>query len=186
MALPQADPESVEAPASPQTAPRIHVGELISAASALILVALTFLLEWYGLAGNPGPTAARAEVSTAENAWQALTLTRWLLLLTILVAIGSVFLHASQRSHGAKTDTGFVITALGSVTAAVLVYRVLIVLPDSGKIIDQKIGAYLGLLAAIGVAYGGFESMREERSRGRRIEHKSRRRNRVARGAAAR
>jgi hypothetical protein len=183
MALPQADPESVE---PPQPAPRVHVGELISAASALILLALMFLLAWYGLAGNPGPTAARAAVSTAENAWQALPLIRWLMLLTILVAIGSVFLHATQRSHGAKTDTGFVITALGSVTAALLIYRVLIVLPDSGKVIDQKIGAYMGLLAAIGVAYGGFESMREERSRGRRIGHKSRRRNRVARGASAR
>ena len=28
--------------------------------------------------------------------------------------------------------------------------------------LDQRAGAYLGLLAAIGIAYGGYKSMREE------------------------
>jgi hypothetical protein len=173
-------------PEGPPRAPKLHIGEIISAISALILLALMFLLEWYGLAGNPGPSAARAAVSTAENAWQGLTILRWLMLLTILVAVGSVFLHATQRSHGAKTNTGPAVTALGSITAALLAYRVVIDLPMPGKVIDQKIGAILGLASAIAIAYGGYESMREERERTRVIGQKSRPRDRVARGAAAR
>jgi hypothetical protein len=154
---------------------------LISAASALILLALMLLLKWFGLAGNPGPTAARAAVSTAENAWRGLTVLRWLMLLTILVAVGSVILHATQRSHGAKTDTSAIVTVIGTITAALLAYRVLIDLPTPDRVIDQKIGAFLGLLSAIGIAYGGYESMREERARTRALVQRARRRrNRVA------
>ena len=32
--------------------------------------------------------------------------------------------------------------------------------------IDQKLGAVLGVLCALGIALGGFESMREQRSAG--------------------
>lgn len=153
-------------PARP--APRVHRGELISATSALILLADMFLLEWYGVVGVPGPLAARSSISTAANAWNGLTVVRWLMLLTIAVTLGSVVLHATQRSHGARTDTSGLITTLGTITAAVLVYRVLIDLPSPNEVVDQRIGAYLGLLAAVCLAFGGYESMREERARAAR------------------
>ena len=38
------------------------------------------------------------------------------MLLTIVVAIGSVLLHGSQHAHGAKTDTGAVVAGLGALT----------------------------------------------------------------------
>ena len=34
--------------------------------------------------------------------------------------------------------------------------------PSAGALLDQQVGAWLGLLAGIGIAYGGFASMREE------------------------
>ena len=79
--------------------------------------------------------------------------------MTIVVAIGSVVLHASQRSHGTRTDTSLVIFTLGSLTSLLLLYRVLIVLPQASKVIDQKLGAILGLACAFGIALGGFESI---------------------------
>src|SRR5947199_9623955 len=140
---------------------RIHTGELISAASALAVVPIMFLLEWFGTVGLP--RSRRSGLETAENAWRVLTYTRWLMLLAAAVALGSVVLHASQRSHGARTDTSVVVAALGTVTAAMLAYRVLINLPDPSSVVDIKIGAYLGLLAAIGITLGGYDSIREER-----------------------
>ena len=89
---------------------RIHTGELISAASALLLVPIMFALEWYGVVGLP--RARRSGITTAENAWRALTMVRWLMLLTIVVALGAVVLHTTQRSHGAKTDTSVVVAVL--------------------------------------------------------------------------
>lgn len=176
-----ADQERAEAPsAAAGGAPRVYRGELTSAVSALLLLALMFLVKWYGVAGVPDPSAVRPAVSTAENAWNGLTLVRWVMLLTILAALGSVVLHASQRSHGTRTDTSLVILTLGSVTSVLLFFRVLISLPQADKVIDQKLGAFLGLLCALGIALGGYESMREQRTLARAVAMRPRRRNRLS------
>jgi hypothetical protein len=152
----------------------VHQGELISATSAIVLLVLMFATKWFGLAQTPRPSATRAAISTAENAWHALPVVRWVMLLTIFVALGSVMVRAQQSSHGTKTDTGPVVAALGALTAALLAYRVLIDLPSPREVVDQKLGAYLGLLAAIGIALGGYEAMREERARVRALKHRAR------------
>jgi hypothetical protein len=36
------------------------------------------------------------------------------------------------------------------------------VIDTPGNGLDQRVGVYLGLVAAIGIAYGGFRSLREE------------------------
>ena len=155
--------ESADTP--PQRPPRIRVGALVSAVSALALLVILFTMEWYGVAGVPDPSAVRPAVSTAENGWSGLTITRWVLVATIVAAIGAVVLHASQREHGNKTDTSFVVATLGAISSALLIYRVLIVLPAGTRVIDQKLGAFLGLLCALGIAWGGYESVREQRAR---------------------
>jgi hypothetical protein len=162
--------------------PRVRVGELVSAASALLLLVLMFATKWYGVAGVPDPSAARPAISSAENGWNGLTVVRWVLLATILVALGSVFLHASQRRHGTKTDTSRWVATLGSLISGLLIYRVLIVLPEANQVIDQKLGAVLGVLCALGVALGGFESIAESRARAQTVIQRSRRRPRVASG----
>jgi hypothetical protein len=173
-----ADPAGDAQPASP--GPKIYVGELLSATSALLLLALLFAAKWYGVAGVPDPSAARPAISTAENGWQGLTVVRWVILATIVVALGSVFLHASQRGHGTKTDTSRVVAGLGALTSILLAYRVLIVLPAASEVIDQKLGAFLGLLCALGVAIGGYGSIGEHRTRARTVVQRSRRRTRIA------
>ena len=105
------------------------MGALVSATSALALLVIMFATEWYGVAGVPDPSAVRPAVSTAENAWHGLTVTRWVLLATIVASVGAVVLHASQRAHGNKTDTSLVVAALGALSAVLLIWRVLIVLP---------------------------------------------------------
>ena len=154
-----------EAVSPPTRALRIRVGALVSATSALALLVIMFATEWYGVAGVPDPSAVRPAVSTAENGWHGLTVTRWVLLATIIASVGAVVLHASQRQHGNKTDTSLIVAALGALSAGLLVYRVLIVLPAPTRVIDQKLGAFLGLLCALGIAWGGYEAIREQRAR---------------------
>lgn len=173
------DPDTIAAPAPPPPQPDVHRGALTSAVSALLLLASMFLTKWYGVAGVVDPSAARPARSGAENAWNGLSVVRWVMLVTILVALGSVALRASQRRHGTKTDASRLVAGLGSLTAALLAYRVLIVLPGSAEVIDQKLGALLGLLCAIGVALGGYESMLEQRLRARTTTKPTRRRSRV-------
>jgi hypothetical protein len=165
-------PDTATEPAAPERessaqapAPMVRVGELVSAACALLLVADLFVTKWYGVAAVPDPSAARPAISTAENGWDGLTIVRWVALAAIVAALGTVVLHFSQRGHGTKTDTGLAVTGLGSLAAALLIYRVLIELPSPAKVIDQKLGAVLGVLFALGIAWGGLESVREQRSR---------------------
>lgn len=161
-------------------------GEVISGSSALLLLILMFALKWYGVAGVPGRSGMEAATTSSENGWDALTVLRWLMLLTILVTLSSFVLHLSQRGHGAQTDTSGIITLLGAVTAACVIYRVLISLPASTEVLDQKLGAVLGVFSAVGIAIGGFDSLREERARARRLVQRSRRQADLARRASAR
>ena len=87
------------------------------------------------------------------------------MLVTVSAPIGSLILHASQRSHGAQTDTEWTITALGALTSVLLIYRVLIDLPAPAAVVDQKLGAYLGILSAIAIAIGGYDALRTRRAR---------------------
>ena len=173
-----------DAPAPPAWRP--GRGELISAASAATLLALMFGAAWFGVAGVPGRSATRAAIATSENAWDALTAVRWLMLVTIAVTVGSLAVRLTQRRHGAQTDVSLLVTLLGALTAVLVTYRVLISLPAASEVVDQKLGAVLGVFAALGIAFGGFESLREERARARRAGQRSRTGAGVARGAQAR
>lgn len=171
-------PAGLAAPGAPEptTAPRILFGELTSSVSAVLLLIVMFATEWYGVAGVPDPSAARPAVSGAESGWTGLSMIRWVILVTALAAIGSVLLHASQRRHGTKTDTSRLIAGLGSLASLLLIYRVLIVLPSGAKVIDQKLGAVLGLVCALGVALGGYQSIAEHQARTRSSVQRPRRR----------
>jgi hypothetical protein len=177
---------SEEAELEQQRQSRVQRGELIAAVSALALLLLMFLTEWYGINVLPTASAEGAARETAVNAWQALTLSRWVLLLTIVVAIGSVVLRASQRTHGTKTDTGLLVTVLGAITTGLLIYRVLIALPMGDQVVDQKLGALLGLLCAVGITLGGLEARRGERALAGTVVQRTRKRRRIASGWSAR
>lgn len=158
------------------TQSRPRMGELISAGCALALLILLLATAWYGVAGVPDPTYARPAVSGTETGWAALPDVRWVIVLTVIVAVGTVVLRISQREHGRQTDASRLVTALGLVCSALLIYRVLIVLPSPDKVLDQKLGALLGLGCALGVALGGHESLVERRLRPPTISHRPGRR----------
>jgi hypothetical protein len=154
---------------TPGRRPHVYRGELTSAVSALLLLIVMFLTKWYGVAGVPDPSAARPAISSAENAWHGLADVRWVMLAAILVVLGSVAVHASQRAHGTRTDTSRVVLAFGAVTSVLVFYRVLIALPEPSRVIDQKLGAVLGLACCLGIALGGLQAIGEQRSVAREV-----------------
>jgi hypothetical protein len=152
---------------------RIGHGELLSAVSALALVVVIFAFKWFGVDGIPGRTPS---LVWAENGWQGLTLVRWVMAATVVVAVGAPLLHATQRTHGTKTSTSLMVLGLGCLTSLLLIYRVLIDLPSSNQIVDQKLGAFAGVACALGIALGGYEAVREERAaRAQPVAHRTRR-----------
>jgi uncharacterized BrkB/YihY/UPF0761 family membrane protein len=145
--------------------PALTRGELIAAASAIALLVLMFASAWYGVDGMPGASTTSSAAATAEDAWHGLALIRWLMLLTILVALGAVAIHFRVPTRVAVARVRLALLALSLLTAAAVTFRVLIDLPSSDRVVDQKLGGVLGVIAALGIAYGGYEAIREQRAR---------------------
>lgn len=146
-------PVAGDEPSPPIFAP----AELPAAACALALLVSMFALAWFGVDGIPGRTPAK--VMTVD-AWNGLSIVRWPMLITVLLALVAVPVHWGQRRHGAKTDLARPLLLMSTLTAALLTYRVLIALPDAHAIVDQKLGALVGLACALGLAVCALATLR--------------------------
>lgn len=127
---------------------RVRRGELLAGAGAVLLLVFLLALPWYAAAGATGGSL---------TGWEALTSLRWLLVLTIAVALVLLFVQLTRRAPAIPVTMSTVVTVLGVISALALVYRVLI-----NPHPHQQAGAYLGLFAAVLIAAGGYWSMRQE------------------------
>jgi hypothetical protein len=145
------------------TARSLTWGELISAACALALLVLMLAVPWYGVDGIPGrPGTGMAGTQTG---WEGLTDVRWLVLLTVLVAFATLAAHAAGPPRQTVAALRLALLALTWLNAVVLIVRVLVDLPSSDRVVDQKLGAVLALVAALGLVFGAAEAVREQRLR---------------------
>jgi hypothetical protein len=126
---------------------RLRRGEWLAGASAIALVVFLFALKWYRL-GVP---------ARSVNGWHGVTHLRWLMLLTILAALALVYLQATRAAPAVPVSMSVIVTLLGALAFLWLGYRVVISPPP-----HQQAGAFLGLVATIAIACGGYLSMREE------------------------
>jgi hypothetical protein len=140
---------------------RLRRGEWIVVSCGVLLAAFMFLLKWYGPSGALSPTASTLGVTSVDG-WNGLTNLRWLILLTILFSLALGLLQAGRRSPAWPSTISMFTMLLGGVTALALIYRVLIDPPGAGDLVSEKAGAYLATVAAIGIACGGYISLRQE------------------------
>jgi len=140
-------------------------GELLSATCAVLLLVLMLALAWYGVDEIPGQAGARSGSTLAETGWDGLTGIRWLVLLTVLVALAAVAAHARRPTRQTIAAVRLALLALSSAAAVALIIRVLIDLPSSNRVVDQELGAVLGMLASLGIVFGAAAAVREQRAR---------------------
>jgi hypothetical protein len=124
---------------------RLRRGELLAGTGAVLLLVFLLAGKWYGHAG------------TSRTGWEALTTLRWLLVVTIAAALVLVAAQVTRRSPAIPVTLSMIVAVLGLISVLALVYRVLINPPS-----HEQAGAFLGLISAIGLAYGGYLSLREE------------------------
>lgn len=144
------------------SAARLRPGETIAAGAALALAVCVFLLPWYGLSGRLEQLLASHGAPTSVDAWNGLTVNRWLMLITILVVLALFVAQGVCRGPALPASLSVLATLLGIITSLVLIDRVLIDTPFSSPLIDTKYGAYLGLLSAFVLTYGAVRSLRQE------------------------
>jgi hypothetical protein len=144
---------------------RLTRGELVSGASAVALLVLSLAVPWYGVDGIPGRPGSRTGMAGTQTGWQGLSDVRWLILLTVLVAFATLAVHAFGPARQTVAALRLALLALGWANALVLIVRVLIDLPSPDRVVDQKLGALMALLAALALAFGASEAVREQRLR---------------------
>ncbi|HKG36388.1 MAG TPA: hypothetical protein VKA89_08135 [Solirubrobacterales bacterium] len=134
---------------------RLTQGEKIAAGSAIALFIIMFL-KWYGVdeAGGAGDLSA----------WDAFDFIDLILLLTVIVTVGAAAAKASANRIDFPLSTA--IAVLGGLSTLLVLFR-LIVTPDIDVIVGEidlsrSYGVFLGLIAAAGIAYGGWRAMDEE------------------------
>jgi hypothetical protein len=146
---------------------RLTQGEKIAGVSGIALLLIMFIFKWFGLevSGNAG--GFEFSVGGSENAWGSYGFIDIVLFITVVAAVGLALISASQTEVGLPVAASAVVAGLG-ILSVVLIIISIISPPDFGASdvngIDhtRKIGVWLGLIAAIGVAYGGWRAMQEE------------------------
>jgi hypothetical protein len=145
---------------------RVPRGVLIAGASGLALFIIMFL-SWFGAPGEVETQfgevdvtgfAEAAGVDTTFNAWQSFDFIDIILLLTVIAAVGLAVMAAAGSSVNLPVAASAITTGLGVLATLLVLYRII----DPPFDADREFGVFLGLIAAAGVAIGGWLAMQEE------------------------
>jgi hypothetical protein len=143
---------------------KLGVGETIAGISGLALFIFMFL-PWYGLDSVGGFGVSGIDLNV--SAWESFSFIDILLFLVAVVVVGLVIVQMAESTPDMPAPPAQIIAIAGAVAFVLILFR-LIVTPGvdtAGLDIDvdlgRKIGIFLGLLAAAGIAYGGWRAMQE-------------------------
>ena len=146
---------------------RLRAGEWTAAAGAAALL-VTLFLPWFGVE-IPGP-GGNLVVSVlgeegGDSGWDTLG---WLSIAFALAAIGCavwlVVANVVPRPVAQAVAASVLTATAGTLAFVVLVLRVLVFQPADNDITVVRYGAWLGLLAALLLALGGWWAMKDERT----------------------
>lgn len=133
---------------------RPGTGELAAGISGLVLLLSMFIFAWYGLEGFTG------------DAFDALD--DWVNIVLVFTAFAgmSLALFGPDIPRADSVPLATVTVGLGAISALIVLIH--IIAPpgvSAGSVsvdLDPEFGVWLGLLASIGVAIGGYRAMQEE------------------------
>jgi hypothetical protein len=140
---------------------RASQGEQIAGLSGVALILIMLLFAWYGLEGAPDEVNG-IDAFDAYGDWLNL-----ILLATAFSGISLAMFGAAASRLRTPMSLSVVTAALGALSA-VLIFIFLLSTPSisfgapDDFDTERKIGVFLGLLAALGIAAGGYLAMQDE------------------------
>jgi hypothetical protein len=145
---------------------KLSLGEKIAGGSAILLFIFMFF-NWFG-AEVSGINGFSGSVSgEAGNAWDTLDFIPIVLLVAVIAALAMAGLRLADSDYEPPVPMSTLVTVLGVISVLLILFR--IVDPPTfasfgGVSVDAtlSVGVFLGLIAAGGIAYGGYSTMREE------------------------
>lgn len=147
---------------------RISFGEMVAAASGVALFIFMFF-PWYGVdvEGLPG-----VGDTPDFSAWEAFDLIDILLFLAAAIAVAIAVLRALGSMPDLPAPPGRIVLIAGAVATVLVLFRLLVTPGEDTELlgvdieITRKIGIFLGLIAAGGIAYGGYRQLNDPASAG--------------------
>jgi hypothetical protein len=141
----------------------LRAARWIVAAGAIALAVFMFFFNWYGGSVSGLPHGARLTGATlSSTGWQTFTVSRWIWLLTILVALGSVLATANGYKDDGRLRSSALVAGFGALASALIVIRIVHhpgLSTSSGPLhvsYGIKAGIWLGLVAALAITFGGY------------------------------
>jgi hypothetical protein len=136
---------------------------MVAGVSAVALFIFMFF-PWYGIKTE---FEGLGDIEGANgNAWEVFSFIDILLFLVVVVTIGMVLARAAgAMPSNLPAPAGTIVAAAGALAVLLILFR-LISAPDpdiTGDAVDlsRKIGIFLGLIAALGITFGGYTAMNE-------------------------
>jgi hypothetical protein len=149
---------------------RLRRADQIIGASAIAFLIFLFIFKWYGASASS--SVGGISVGGSLNGWHSFTNSRWIWIITIIVALGVVALRAGERELSLPVQPSVIIAALGALSTLLILYRIIhhpsggssggIGLTHFSYSYGIKIGIWLGLIAAAAITYGGYLAMQDE------------------------
>lgn len=147
---------------------RLNNGERIAGISAILLFVFMFF-HWFGvkLTNTSNLLFAIQSIEPGKSAWEALDYIPIVLLITIIAALAVAALRLTNAVHRPLIQVNAVVAILGLVSALLILFRIVdppIFYTEATTTSEGTVQfpIFLALLAAAGIAFGGFRAMQEE------------------------
>jgi hypothetical protein len=144
---------------------RLSNGEKIAGVSAILLFVFMFF-DWFGTQDS----GALRLFSVGRSAWEALDYIPIVLVVAIVVALGVVALRLFDTTYEPPFRANAVVGVLGAISALLILFRI-VDPPNFGSFREAfgpvtiegtaQFPIFLALVAALGIALGGYLATRE-------------------------
>jgi hypothetical protein len=149
---------------------RLKMGERIAGIAAIALF-ISMFLDWFVVEIPDSSGVDFFLDGTGQSAWDSLDFIPIVLTIAIVATLSVVLLRLSSSAYRPPALANVVVMVLGVISALLIIFR--IIDPPSfgsyggffGTVSADgavRFGIFLGLLAATGIAFGGYRAMREE------------------------
>jgi hypothetical protein len=149
---------------------RLRRSDQIVGGSAIALFIFLFFFKWYGASASS--SVGGINIGGSLNGWHSFTNSRWIWLITIIVALGAVAVAAGSLKLESPVQLSVVVAGLGALSTLLILYRIVhhpsggssggVGLTHFSYSYGIKIGIWLGLIAAAAITYGGYLAMQDE------------------------
>ena len=146
---------------------RLRQSDRIILVSAVLFFVFLFFFKWFGVSTNVSSLGG-LNLNYTKSGWSVFTNSRWIWLITIIVALISVARTSGALNFQSPIQMSVLVTGLGALSTITIFYRIVHHPTASASFgsyhasVGIKFGIWLGLVAAAAITYGGYLAMQNE------------------------